>query len=380
MFLPASFWGPGMRDLEHYLERLRRRQGSDLFFSAGAPVLIKVEGRMEPLEEEPLSADEVEFLATSIMSEEQREGFRQRPELNLALSDGGSKGRFRVNVYRQRGSTSMAVRYLQGKIPSLEELNLPDILRDLVMAERGMVLVVGGTGTGKSTALASMIDYRNRTVPGHILTVEDPIEFIHHYKKSLVEQREVGIDTLSYGDALKNAMREAPDVIMIGEVRDQKTMQHAIAYAETGHLCLATLHANNANQALERIATFFPEVQQSQLFMDLSLNLRAIVSLRLVPGVDGKRVPAVEVMLNSPHLADLVKKGEIDTIREAMERDESSGSQTFDQALYQLFKAGRITRENALRYAESATNLRLQIHLEEGPPDGDLSGLSFDKR
>ncbi len=361
-----------MSQLKPYLEQLRGLDGSDLFFSADAPVHVKVEGRLRPLAERVLSATEVDALARSIMSSEQIAGFARRPELNLGLSlEGG--GRFRVNIYRQRGSMAMVVRYLRDVIPSLESLNLPLLLQELIMKPRGLLLVVGGTGSGKSTALASMIDYRNQHSAGHILCIEDPIEYLHRHKRSLVDQREVGIDTLSYEDALKNAMREAPDVIMIGEIRDKATMQNALAYAETGHLCISTLHANNVNQALERIITFFPHEQHDQLYMDLSLNLRACVSLRLVPGVDGLRVPAVEIMINSPLVSDLIRKGDIAMIREVIERDDNSGSQSFDEALYALYRAGRITHAEAMRHAESVTNLRLRIQLEEA---GLKEGLS----
>ena len=259
----------------------------------------------------------------------------------------------------------MVVRYIKGHIPSLEELRLPPILQSIVMELRGLILVVGSTGSGKSTALASMIDYRNQNHRGHILTIEDPIEFIHEHKKSIVNQREVGIDTLSYGNALKNAMREAPDVILIGEVRDSATMKHAIAYAETGHLCISTLHANNANQTMDRILNFFPEDAKQQVLMDLSLNLRAIISLRLITGVDNQRIPAVEVLLNTPYISDLIEKGKVDEIKDAMTRGSEQGMQTFDQSLLTLYREGKITQENAIKFADSKNNVGLQIRLNE---------------
>jgi twitching motility protein PilU len=259
----------------------------------------------------------------------------------------------------------MVIRYIKGNIPSIEDLNLPQILKDLIMEPRGLVLVVGSTGSGKSTTLASMIDHRNDNQTGHILTIEDPVEFLHTHKKSVVDQREVGLDTLSYEIALKNAMREAPDVILIGEIRDQKTMQHAIAYAETGHLCLSTLHANNANQALDRIINFFPDTAHRQLYMDLSLNLKAVVSQRLIKSTDGLRVPAVEIMLLSAFVAELIQKGDIHAVKEAMEQGTERGMQTFDQALYKLYKEGKISLDNALANADSRNNLSLKIRLDE---------------
>jgi twitching motility protein PilU len=306
----------------------------------------------------------VRKLAYSIMNDDQVKEYEATMEGNLAISISGL-GRFRVNVFRQRGDVAMVIRYIKGKIPSIEDLNLPQKLKDLIMEPRGLVLVVGSTGSGKSTTLASMIDYRNDNQTGHILTIEDPVEFLHTHKKSVVDQREVGLDTLSYEVALKNAMREAPDVILIGEIRDQQTMQHAIAYAETGHLCLSTLHANNANQALDRIINFFPDTAHRQLYMDLSLNLKAVVSQRLIKSTDGQRVPAVEIMLLSTFVAELIQKGDIHAVKEAMEQGTERGMQTFDQALYKLYKEGKITLENALGNADSRNNLSLRIRLDE---------------
>ena len=347
-----------------YLKLMVQKNGSDLFFSTGAPPNLKAEGRTMPIGDNPMGPGMVRKLAYSIMSDDQVSEFERTMECNLAISINGL-GRFRVNVFRQRGDAAMVIRYIKGVIPGLEELNLPPILKELIMMPRGLILVVGSTGSGKSTSLASMIDYRNTHATGHILTIEDPVEFLHTHKKSVVDQREVGLDTLSYEVALKNAMREAPDVILIGEIRDRQTMQHAIAYAETGHLCLSTLHANNANQALDRIINFFPDTAHHQLYLDLSLNLKAVVSQRLVKSKDGKRMPAVEVMLLSTFVAELIQKGDIHAVKEAMEQGNERGMQTFDQALYKLYKEGKITLDEALSHADSRNNLSLKIRLDE---------------
>ena len=301
----------------------------------------------------------------SIINDDQKRTFEETLELNLAISV-RDVGRFRVNVYRQRGEVAMVIRYIKSRIPSFEELHLPAVLKKLVMEPRGLILLVGATGSGKSTTLAAMIDYRNSNMTGHILTIEEPIEFIHQHKKSVVDQREIGIDTLSYTNALKNAMREAPDVILIGEIRDRETMQHAIAYAETGHLCISTLHANNANQTVDRIINFFPDSAHHQLLLDLSLNLRAVVSQRLVPGNNGKRVPAVEIMLKSPYISDLIEKGNIDTLKDAMEKSNDIGMQTFDQSLYELYRSGMVSVGDALANADSRNNLLLRFRLSDG--------------
>lgn len=363
-------------DIALYLKLMTEKNASDLFFSTGAPVNIKVEGITSPLGDQPLPPGMVKALAYSIINDDQKKTFEETLELNLAISV-HDVGRFRVNVYRQRGDVAMVIRYIKSRIPSIEELHLPATLKKLVMEPRGLVLLVGATGSGKSTTLAAMIDYRNSNMTGHILTIEEPIEFIHRHEKSIVDQREIGLDTLSYANALKNAMREAPDVILIGEIRDRETMQHAMAYAETGHLCLSTLHANNANQTVDRIINFFPDSAHHQLFLDLSLNLRAVISQRLVSGIDGKRVPAVEIMLKSPYISELIEKGDIDTIKEAMEKSPDIGMQTFDQSLYELYRAGKISTEEALANADSRTNLLLKIRLSEGIKDenalGDLS-------
>lgn len=364
-------------DIAAYLKLMTERNASDLFFSTGAPVNIKIEGVTSPLGDQPLPPGMVKNLAYNIISDHHKKVFEETLELNFAISV-HDIGRFRVNIYRQRGDVAMVIRYIRSRIPSIEELHLPAILKSLVMEPRGLILVVGATGSGKSTTLAAMIDYRNNNRTGHILTIEEPIEFIHRHKKSIVDQREVGIDTLSYSNALKNAMREAPDVILIGEIRDRETMQHAIAYAETGHLCLSTLHADNANQTLDRIVNFFPDSAHRQLFLDLSLNLRAVISQRLVYGIDGKRLPAVDIMLKSPYISELIEKGDIDTIKEAMEKSADIGMQTFDQSLYELYRAGKISTDEALANADSRNNLLLKIRLFEGAKDkNSATGLSI---
>jgi twitching motility protein PilU len=296
------------------------------------------------------------------MTPEQRAEFAKSMEMNLA-HDEPDVGRFRINIYRQRGDAAIAIRYINSRIPSIEELNLPPILKELVMLPRGLVVISGSVGSGKSTALASMIDYRNTQTAGHILTVEEPIEYLHSHKQSIVDQREVGLDTLSYANALKNAMREAPDVIVIGEIRDRETMEAALAYAETGHLCLSTLHSSNASQALERIGSFFPEDARSQVLFDLSLNLQAIVSLRLLDGENGRRIPAVEVVLKTAYVSDLIAKGQIDLLRDAMKEATESGMQTFDDALFRLYANAGISFDEALSHADSRTDLQLRIRL-----------------
>ena len=351
-----------------YLQMMVDQDASDLFFSTGAPVNIKVEGITRPVNDEVLAQGAVQALAYSIIDKVQQKAFEEELELNFALSV-SDVGRYRVNLYRQRGDVAMVVRYIKTEIPSIEDLRLPLILKELVMAPRGLILLVGATGSGKSTTLASMIDYRNSNNTGHILTIEEPIEFIHKHKQSIVDQREVGMDTLSYANALKNAMREAPDVILIGEIRDRETMQQAIAYAETGHLCLSTLHANNANQTLDRIINFFPDSARHQLLVDLSQNLRAVVSQRLIPGVDGKRVPAVEVMLQSAFIADLIEKGDIDSLKGAIEQGKGFGMQSFDQSLFDLFQEGKISEQQALDNADSKNNLSVKLKLASGRPD-----------
>jgi twitching motility protein PilU len=360
-------------EISNFLELLAKRKGSDIFLSAGTAPAMKIRGATYQLRHEPLTVEDTRTMAYALMCERQQKEFEQSMEMNLAVALGGV-GRFRLNIYRQRGSIAIVARYITGEIPSIEELNLPPILKDLIMIPRGLILVVGSTGSGKSTTLATMIDHRNARRTGHILTIEEPIEFLHSHQKSVVDQREIGIDTLSYTNALKNAMREAPDVILIGEIRDRETMQHAIAYAETGHLCLSTLHANNANQTLDRIINFFPDSARHQLLIDLSLNLRAVISQRLVRTVDGMRVPAIELLLQTPFVADLIGKGEISGLKEAMKQSTASGMATFDQSLYTLYAAGQISYKDAIINADSQTDLALQIRLVgPAPRDGHLN-------
>ncbi|KTC65540.1 uptC type II secretion system protein (plasmid) [Legionella adelaidensis] len=367
-------------DIIPFLKLMADKGASDLFFSVGIPPHIKIEGITAPVGKAPIHSQQMIEIANSMMNDSQQKEFAGTMELNMGLSVEGI-GRYRINVFRQKGEVAMVIRYIKGEIPSIENLNLPPILKTIVMEQRGLVLVVGATSSGKSTTLASMIDYRNENYCGHILTIEDPIEYLHQHKKSIVDQREVGIDTQTYGNALKNAMREAPDVILIGEIRDKDTMKHGLAYAETGHLCLSTLHANNSNQTMDRIINFFPEEARQQLLLDLSLNLRAIISLRLIPGLAAKRVPAVEVLLNTPYISDLIEKGKIEEVKEVMSKSTEQGMQTFDQALFDLYKNGKISKENAIYYADSKNNVGLKIRLsEEGnfDQDSDLTIQSDD--
>jgi twitching motility protein PilU len=349
---------------------------SDLFLSVGAPPNAKVEGTTRALNVPVLQAGDVKQLAYSVMNEHQTRQFEETLESNLAITAQGI-GRFRINVYSQKNDTAMVVRYIKSKIPSFDDLGLPLLLEQLVMLKRGLVLIVGAAGSGKSTTLASMLDYRNTHVTGHILTIEDPIEFLHEHKKSIVDQREVGIDTRSFSEALRNAMREAPDVIVIGEIRDRETMQHAIAYAETGHLCLSTLHANNSNQALERVINFFPEDAHKQLFMDLSLNLKSVVSQRLIPGLSEKLVPAIEIMLTTSYIADLILKGRVDEIKAAMGKSSDVGMRTFDQALYILYTSKKISLDEALKNADSRIDLALRVRLSIGKIAAEAPNVGF---
>lgn len=351
-------------DISHYLKLMVQHNASDLFFSVGAPVNIKIEGKTNPIDQNTLPAGSIKKIAYALMNEHQIRSFEKNLELDMAISF-TNLGRFRINVFRQRGEIAMVVRYIRTAIPGLKELHLPASLEKLVMEPRGLILVVGTTGSGKSTTLASMIDHRNQHQTGHILTIEDPIEYLHSHRKSIVNQREIGLDTLSYSNALRRAMREAPDVILIGEIRDRETMEQAIGYAETGHLCLSTLHATNANQTLERIINFFPEAAHDQIYMDLALNLNAVIAQRLVHGVDGKRLPAMEIMQTSPYVQELIQKHEIHNIKDAMEQGGEWGMQTFDQSLYALYSEGKISKEEALRNADSRTNLGLKFRLNE---------------
>ncbi len=356
------------------LRLMTQKNGSDLFITANFPPAIKVDGRVTPVWNMALTAQHTAELARSIMNDRQAAEFESTQECNFAISPPGI-GRFRVNALVQQGRVAVVCRAINQTIPSLDELGLPPVLKDIAMAKRGLVIFVGGTGTGKTTSLAALVDERNKNSQGHIITVEDPIEFVHEHKGCIVTQREVGIDTDSWESALKNALRQAPDVILMGEIRDRETMDYGIAFAETGHLCMATLHANSTNQAIDRIINFFPEERRQQLLMDLSLNLRALVSQRLLPKNDGKgRVAAVEVMLNSPLVSDLIFKGDIPEIKEVMKRSRELGMQTFDQSLFDLYDAGVVSYEDALRNADSINDLRLQIKLRsKESKDRDLN-------
>lgn len=352
-------------ELPAYLKVMADKGASDLFLSTGSPVMLKIEGKTGPVTQKPLPPGAVKELAFSVMNDKQRSEFEKNLELDMAVGVNGI-GRFRVNVFWQRGEVAMVIRHLKTDIPTIEALGLPEVLKQLIMEPRGLILVVGATGSGKSTTLAAMIDHRNNHSAGHILTIEDPIEYTHHHKQSVVNQREVGVDTHSYAEALRRAMREAPDVIMIGEIRDRETMKHALTYAETGHLCIATLHASNVDQTMRRIVNFFPEHTHRELFMDLSMHLKAVVSQRLLKGIDGKRSAAVEVMLASPYIKDLINKGEIDGIGEIMEKSPEQGMKTFDQAILELYHRNKISQEEALANADSWHNLEVKIRLEHG--------------
>jgi twitching motility protein PilU len=349
---------------DKYLTVLARNDGSDLYLSTGAPPCAKFHGKLKPLEQETLQPGVIQDIAYSVMDAEQVKEFEQDLEMNLAYTISGV-GRFRINIFKQRNEISIVARNIVTEIPNADALGLPEVLKEVVMSKRGLVLFVGGTGSGKSTSLAALIDHRNANAGGHIITIEDPVEFVHKHKKSVINQREVGVDTRSYRAALKNTLRQAPDVILIGEIRDRETMEHALAFAETGHLCISTLHANNANQALDRIINFFPEERRIQLLNDLSLNMRAFVSQRLIPTVDGKRAAAIEILLGSPTVSELILRGDIEGIKEVMEKSQGMGMQTFDTALFNLHKAGKISLDEAIKNADSANNLRLKIKLND---------------
>jgi twitching motility protein PilU len=345
------------------LRALVAKKGSDLFITAGFPPAMKVDGKMTPVSQQALTGQHTSMLVRSIMNDRQAAEFEAKKECNFAIAPTGI-GRFRVNCFVQQGLVGAVLRVITTTIPNFDDLRLPPVLKDVAMTKRGLVIFVGGTGSGKSTSLAAMIGYRNENSHGHIITIEDPVEFVHPHKNCLITQREVGVDTESWEAALKNTLRQAPDVILIGEIRDRETMEHAIAFAETGHLCLSTLHANNSNQAMDRIINFFPEERRPQLLMDLSLNLKGVISQRLIPLREGKgRAAAVEVMLNSPLISDLIFKGEVHEIKEIMKKSRELGMQTFDQALFDLYEAGRISYEDALRFADSTNEVRLAIKL-----------------
>jgi twitching motility protein PilU len=363
-----------MMDVRTLLEVMVKQEASDLYLTVDAPPVYRIHGSTHRTDAPPFSNEQLESLALAMMRGPQRGEFEEKMEMNLALYY-KDLGRFRVNVFRQKGNVGLVFRHIKADIMTIEQLELPSITKDIAMTKRGLVLVVGATGSGKSTTLAAMIDHRNSIHAGHIISVEDPIEFVHHHKKSIITQREVGFDTHSFGSALRNTLRQAPDVILIGEIRDTETMEAAITFAETGHLCLGTLHSNNANQAIERIMNFFPVERHTQIYLQLSLNLRAIISQRLIPSVDGRRVPALEIMLDTPRIKDLIKKAEVDTLKEAMEQGIEEGCQTFDHVLFHLYKAQRITIEQALINADSANNLRLKIKLEGLKGDEAVNAL-----
>jgi twitching motility protein PilU len=369
-------------EFKEYLKILANNDGSDLYLTVEAPPVAKFEGTLRPLENVRLTPARIKEIAYDLMDEDQQKAFEHVPEMNLAISEPGV-GRFRINIFKQRNSFALVIRNIKVDIPNADKLGLPAILRKSIMEKRGLVLFIGGTGSGKSTSLAALIDYRNANASGHIITIEDPIEYLHPHKRSLINQREVGVDTMSYEDALKNALRQAPDVILIGEIRSRETMEHALAFAETGHLCLSTLHANNSNQALDRIINFFPEERRNQLLLDLSLNLKAFVSQRLVPTIDGKRTAAIEILLGTQLVRDLIKKGDIHGIKEAIEKSENVGMQTFDSHLLRLFKEGTISLEEALQNSDSPNNLKLKIKLSSGlgtaSPDASTATSNSDE-
>ena len=353
--------GTNIREL---VEEMVRLDASDLYITVDSPPMYRVEGVVSPWGSRKYTPEETEIMAFSLMSLIQKTYFARRWEMNLAIAY-PDLGRFRVNIFRQRGSFGMVMRHIKIYIKTIDDLALPQIFKNIVMTKRGLVLIAGRTGSGKSTTLAALIDYRNSSAPGHIVTIEDPIEFVHTHKKSIITQREIGIDTHGYGSALKHTLRQAPDVILIGEVRDVETMEAAIDYAETGHLCLGTIHANNANQTIERVMNFFSSERHMQIYLQLSLNLRAIISQRLIPRIDGMRVAAVEILLDTPRVKDLIQKAQIDLIKEAMAEGNMEGMQTFDQSIFDFYQQGTIDYDNAIAYADSANDLRLRIKMEE---------------
>jgi twitching motility protein PilU len=349
-------------DIRYLLRVMVERDASDLYLTVDLPPIYRIQGITHPIGDTAFTNEQLEKLASDIMRDKQRKEFEEKMEMNLALYY-PELGRFRVNIFRQRGNVGFAIRQIKVEIVPIDKLGLPSIVKDIALTKRGLVLFTGATGAGKSTSLAAIIDHRNANASGHIVSVEDPIEFVHRHKKSVITQREIGFDTHSYEAALKNTLRQAPDVILIGEIRDAETMEAAITFAETGHLCLSTLHANNANQAIERIINFFHSERHTQIYLQLSLNLRAIISQRLIPGVDGNRVAALEILMDTPRARDLIKKGAIDELKDAMEQGVQEGCQTFDYVLFNLYKAGQISLDQALINADSANNLRLKIKL-----------------
>ena len=349
-------------DITPYLKLMVDKNASDLFFTVGTPVKIKIEGKITSVGKTTLTSDLCKAAAYGLMNENQIAYFEENLECDFAITLGENDARFRVNVFKQRGDVGIVLRLIPSKIPEIDEFGLPEVLKDIILHRRGLVLMVGATGSGKSTTLAAMLNHRNENMSGHILTIEDPVEFSHPNKKAIFNQREIGVDTYSYRNALRASLREAPDVILIGEIRDRETMEAALELCNTGHLAVSTLHANNCAQAMERVINLFPQELHKQLFMDLSLNLRAVISQRLVTGVDGKRVAAVEILINTPHMSELILKGAVDELRTAMESSGAQGVQTFDMALFNLYKEGRIELEEALSNADSRTNLEAKIN------------------
>lgn len=352
-------------EFEQMLNILSSKDGSDLYLATGAPPSAKFQGDLKALNDNKFKPGEVANIADSIMDDEQKHVFEQELEMNLAISISGV-GRFRINIFKQRNEVSIVARNIKVEIPKFSDLRLPEVLKEVIMTKRGLVLFIGATGSGKSTSLAALIDYRNENSSGHIITIEDPVEFVHKHKKSIINQREVGVDTRSFHAALKNTLRQAPDVILIGEIRDRETMEHALSFAETGHLAISTLHANNANQALDRIINFFPEERRPQLLNDLGNNLKSFISQRLIPTVDGKRCAAIEVMMGTLTIRDMIKKGEFGTLKDVMDKSKNLGMQTFDGALFELAKEGRISEEEAIKNSDSPTNISLKFKLDKG--------------
>jgi len=358
-------------DISKFLQLMVNEEASDLFFSTQASVSMKVQGKIRPISKQALTSEQIQAILDKLVDAEQLQEFHDTLELNFAISL-SDIGRFRANAFRQRGDIALVIRHIKTEIPRVEDMNLPTTLNDLVAHKNGLIMVVGATGSGKSTTLAAMIGHRNANIGGHILTIEDPVEFIHTHKKAIVNQREVGLDTLSYHNALKNAMREAPDVILIGEVRDSETMEHAMAYADTGHLCLTTLHASNAIQSLDRIFNFFPKNAHRQLSEDLSRNLRASISQLWIPGQDGALYPAVEILINTPYVTEILQQGKMEKLPEAMEQGSKYGMATFDDVLYNMYKSGKIDVKTALEYADSYNNLQLKIRMSDGSAGNEV--------